>query len=382
MIGFASRWLMVFGLLGGCLASPALAQLDNRPLYTLFPLDSARTHQLDLRVNLLGFNKNNEFSNALDPGRTYFGYHFWPSLAYQPDERMGLQLGLLLWQDFGRDDPVLVVPTFTFKYHWKGFDLIFGNLEGTLAHQMPEPVFDFERLMTRRLETGLQVKYGSEQFSADIFVDWQRMIYESDLLQEDIFFGGRLGWWAARKEHFQMELTFQSTVQHLGGQINHPSVDDPILTLYNLVPGFRADWLTGGGFIHQVFAEVHYLQYLNGQPVVPWQSGWGFYPTLGLRSELGNVMVSYWLADQYYTPYGGPMFSGVTRFEPNAGYTEDRRQLLFLRLTNNLHIGERFQLVSRFTPLYNFQENQAEYYFGLYLPLDMRFSLAKSLNFR
>jgi hypothetical protein len=369
-------------LLSTVLSSPASAQLDNSPFDLLFPVDSTKEDVLELRLNAFGFNKNNEFFNQIETGRTYFGYHFWPSLSYQPSKDIVLQFGTMLWQDFGRDDPVQVIPTFTFKYQWKKFEVIFGNLEGATTHGMPEPLLDFERVINRRLETGLQLKYNGDRVFADIFLDWQRMIYEGSDFQENIFHGTRLGWYAGKGDRSNLLFTLQGTVQHLGGQINAPSVTDPIITLYNIVPGFRWEQKLGDGFIHDIFIEGHYMFYANGQELedVPWQSGWAVYPNLGFKSHIGNMTFSYWRGDQYYTPFGGPMFSGVSRLVQNKGYTESLRELLLVRLTNNIKIGENVTLVSRFTPMYDFQNNKTEFYFGLYFPLDMRFKLASGLQ--
>ena len=120
------------------------------------PLGPAYEHQLRLEVQGFLFNKDNEYFNKIDPGLTYFGAQLAPRLVYYPAGNLRLEAGVFLWKNYGTLRLRQVRPLFTLKYRQGPHTLLFGNLEGNLHHGYIEPMYDFERVMTDRLEEGVQ----------------------------------------------------------------------------------------------------------------------------------------------------------------------------------------------------------------------------------
>ena len=151
-----ARALILTGLAWLLAASAAWAQLDNRAFLYRAPLGPAYEHQLRLEVQGFLFNKDNEYFNKIDPGLTYFGAQLAPRLVYYPAGNLRLEAGMFLQKNYGTLRLRQVRPLFTLKYRQGPHTLLFGNLEGNLHHGYIEPMYDFERVITDRLEEGVQ----------------------------------------------------------------------------------------------------------------------------------------------------------------------------------------------------------------------------------
>lgn len=132
------------------------AQVNNQALLHAIPLKEGNANEIRINVQALGFVKNNEYFNKIADGYTLFGYQLQPSVSYQPSKDVIIQAGVLLWKDFGAAGYEDIAPTFTIKLRRKQWELLFGTLEGNLNHGYIEPLYDFERLVSNRLEHGVQ----------------------------------------------------------------------------------------------------------------------------------------------------------------------------------------------------------------------------------
>ncbi|WP_152426338.1 hypothetical protein [Cesiribacter andamanensis] len=202
------------------LGLPARGQLNNEAFYLRFPVVAADSGKLQLHTYALGFSRNNEYFQRFADGYTYFGYQGMAWLSYQPDARVRVWGGLFMRDDFGTNRLQEVQPVFRIQARFDSLQLIFGTLQGSLNHQLIEPMYDFERVMVDRLEEGLQLLYEKERFWLDVWIDWERTIYLGSPFQERVSggFSSRLD--LAKKEKTRLVLPLQMLAFHQGGQID------------------------------------------------------------------------------------------------------------------------------------------------------------------
>ena len=197
----------------------ANAQVDNTSLLYDSFADTMKKDQTYLRLQGLGFLKNNENFGPMQDGYTLFGYQFNPQLGYHLSDELALEGGVYLQKDFGNSNFNSVAPTFSLKYRKKDFKMIFGTLEGSLNHRLIEPVYGFERVMTNRLENGLQFMLTKKRVDFDIWIDWQNMLYKLVDDYERFWMGVSGNAFKITKNEYSVKIPLQATARHNGGQI-------------------------------------------------------------------------------------------------------------------------------------------------------------------
>ncbi len=366
--------LIALGWLGS--ANPAWAQLDNRAFLHPVPLGPQYERQLRLDVQGFLFNKDNEYFNKIDPGRTYFGAHLAPRLVYFPTGNLRLEAGVFLWKDYGTPRFRQIRPLFTLKYRHGPHHLIFGNLEGNLRHGYIEPLFDFERVMTDRLEEGIQYQLQTPRTNLDAWVNWQRQQYRFSDFQEEVaggltaerqLLGDSTGW--------LVKLPFQFTGTHHGGQLD--TIEKPLQTLFNVATGLRLRRALPSNLVSAVHFDG-YVTYFNDYSftrALAFQEGTGLYLNVGTDTRLSNLQLAYWQGNGYIAPLGGRLYQSVSSSPVDQEYVERRRQLLILRVLRDYQLPGNLTLSTRFEPLYDMNNGLFDFSFALYLNFNQSFLL-------
>jgi hypothetical protein len=143
----------------------AKAQINNSMLNDEININPNDSGKFVVTVSNFNYLRNTEYFNNIELGRTLFGTQLHPRLSYQPNAQTTLQAGVFLQQDFGAVPSLtLVLPTFSVKLKSKNNQraFIFGTLEGALAHQLIEPLFDINSAILRRVENGAQFKINTK----------------------------------------------------------------------------------------------------------------------------------------------------------------------------------------------------------------------------
>lgn len=374
----ASRYALMLTLLGllSCL-NPAHAQLDNRAFLHRLPVGPAYDHQLRLDVQGFLFNKDNEYFNKIDPGLTYFGAQLAPRLVYFPASHLRLEAGVFLWKDYGTPRLKQVRPLFTLKYQQGPHTLLFGNLEGNLHHGYIEPLFDFERVMTNRLEEGVQYQLQTPHTFLDAWVDWQRQQYRYSNFQEEIagglatehvVLGDSTGW--------LVKLPFQFTGTHHGGQID--TLDKPLQTLFNLATGLRVRRALPYKLVQAVQFDgyVTYFKDYSFTHLLPFTHGTGLYLNAGLETPLSTLQLAYWQGQGHLTHLGGRLYQSASFSPADPNYVEKNRQLVILRVLKDYRLPGHLTLTTRFEPLYDLNNHLFDFSFALYLNFNQSFLLS------
>jgi hypothetical protein len=355
------------------------AQLNNTVFEDRLPVKPAYSSNLYLEINTLGFVKNNEYFNKILEGYTLFGYQLNPKLVYFPSPNVRVEAGVFAWKDFGNNRYSSLAPTFTIKYQKESLAFVFGTLEGSLSHRLIEPLYDFERVITNRLENGAQFLYNHKYLYLDAWINWESMIYPGSTHQEVLTAGLSSTVKVLDSEAWKVSFPLQFLTWHRGGQINTSNL--PASTLVNGTAGISIHRsLSPAGFFRHIRTD-NYVVYHKDliANISPFQEGTGSYINMTLGTAWLDIMGSYWHGNRYVSSRGGPLYQSVSSISDNEGYTEPQRELFILRLLHNSKLTEQLVLSTRLEPIYDFNSKEIEFSFGLYLNYKPKFLLKKGI---
>ncbi len=370
-------------------AGTAQAQLDNRAFTSPTPGLGRESGELpsaaedpedagadappqggDLRLSLHAFTffKDNEYFNDIVEGYTLFGTQLNPQLVYYPTKELRLEAGVFLWKDFGTPQLRQVRPTYRATWTHGPHQFIFGNIRPHLNHDYIEPLVDFERVMLKPLEEGLQYRLNAKRVSLDLWVDWLKQEYAGVRYQEQIAGGLSSSFRLTGPEsRVQVSIPFQFTAQHHGGQID--TLHAPIQTLFNYATGAVARVPLHGAVLQAVRLNAYAVAYDDHSTVfrLPYTGGNGLYVNGTLETRYADAMLSFWRGHDFYAPLGGNYYQSIASRYGTPGYTDAERRLLLLRLLRDFRIADAAALTVRVEPVYDFNRQLLDFSFGFYL---------------
>ncbi|QKG53691.1 hypothetical protein [Hymenobacter sp. BRD67] len=323
---------------------------------------------LRLSLNAFIFFKDNEYFNPIVEGYTLFGTQLNPQLVYYPTKELRLEAGVFIWKDFG--NPILkqVRPTYRATWTHKNSQFIFGNIKANLNHEYIEPLMDFERVMLKPLEEGVQYRLNTRHVFLDTWVDWLRQEYPGVSYQEQIA-GGLSSSFGLTGDNSRVQLSvpFQFTARHHGGQID--TLHIPIQTIFNYASGLMARLPLHGSVVQAVRVNAYGLLYGDHSSVflLPFNNGHALYLNGTLETRYVDLMLSYWQGHQFYAPFGGTYYQSVASRYGTPGYSEADRRLLLVRLLRDFRISDAAALTVRVEPVYDFNRSLLDFSFGVYL---------------
>jgi hypothetical protein len=295
-------------------------------------------------VQVFQFNKDNEYFNKIEEGRTYFGAHLLPRLVYFPSANLRVEAGVFLWKDYGTPRLRQVRPLLTVKYQNGPHSILFGNLEGNLQHGYIEPLYDFERVMTNRLEEGVQYRLQKPRLNLDAWVDWQRQQYRFSNFQEEVAGG----------------LSAEALVagDSSGWQLR---VRRPLSSEF-----FRA--VHADGYV-ALFDDYSFTD------VLAFRRGTGLYLNAGVDTKLSDVQVAYWRGNGFISPLGGKLYRSISNSVSDPQYVEKDRQLVIVRFLKDYRLPGNLIMTTRFEPLYDLNHGLFDFSFALYFNFSQSFLL-------
>ncbi|MDJ0363683.1 hypothetical protein QMK33_00845 [Hymenobacter sp. H14-R3] len=328
-----------------------------------------RAGDLHLSLNAFTFFKDNEYFNDIVQGYTLFGTQLNPQLVYYPTKNLRLEAGIFLWKDFGTPQLRQVRPTYRATWTHGSSQFIFGNIKANLNHGYIEPLFDFERVMLKPLEEGLQYRLNTKRVALDVWVDWLRQEYAGVSYQEQIA-GGFTSSFQLTGDNspVQVSIPLQFTARHEGGQID--TLHKPIQTLFNYASGVVARVSLGGGTFRAVRLNAYGLLFDDHSFAnyrLPFQNGNALYLNGTLETRYLDVMLSYWQGHQFFAPLGGNYYQSVASRYGTPGFTDAERRLLLVRLLRDFRIADAAAITVRVEPAYDFNKQLLDFSFGVYL---------------
>ncbi len=350
-------------------AAPALAQLDNHYFYDNYNVDSSCDKTLRIGTDFMPLIKNNEYFNPIIEGYTLFGYQFKPYLSVYPSSHVRVDGGIYLLRYFGSRGFDQVKPYFMLKYQLTHFSIIFGDIEGTLNHGMIEPLYDFERIISHRMEEGLQVKWESSKLHADSWLNWENFIHPGDHAQEIFNAGLSAEYRILQGNNFTVDIPLQLLARHHGGQINISNA--PVFTVYNSTEGLKGTYMMSNSspILNSILIEGYHAGYSAppGLSVLPFSRGHGWLAGITLINRFADLNISYWKGHDFYSPIGTPMYQSLSLTYDQDHYTEPERDLLFFHLTLKTRLSGSLNLLFRFEPIYDLANNHWDHSESLYL---------------
>ena len=352
----------------------AFGQLNNRAFEDRMAVEEADSGKLYAGLNALGFFKNNEYTRTIVYGYTLFGYQFQPFVSYHLNRNIRIDAGGYFQKDFGNSKFSTAAPIFSIKWRKKEYSVIFGNLESSLNHRLIEPLYDFERMLNNRLETGVQFQYNREDFFVDTWIDWQYMQYWQDAKQEQLVAGLSMQKRVLKIGTGSLSVPFQITSRHQGGQLDNAGL--PIQTLFNTAVGLN--WAQPmNGLVRQVVLNGFYVYDKDiTHSRQAYYDGDAFYVNGTLSTKFGlDVMASYWQANEFMSFQGGKIYQAVSYFDPTR--IQPSPQLMIFRFLYDYKIAENLYLTLRYEPYFDMSFKTFQYSYGLYINYRDRYFLTK-----
>ena len=314
--------------------------------------------------------KDNEYYGPIADGYTLFGLQLNTQLGYQINKNLSIEAGVFLRKDFGNKKFDDILPTFSLRYTKKDFKMIFGNLDGSLNHGLLEPLYNFERVITNRLESGAQFILNKRYIDVDAWIDWQNAIYKGAAGSEKIWTGVSSNLLKVKSGKFEFKIPFQFTILHSGGQIDTGKA--LFYTHWNFDGGLRVKYNVNARHVQNILIDARYVGKVDYafNPVQSQSNGSGFMGNIGFTAFNTDVLFSYWQGHNYTSDYGGFLYSSASSTVSYANTFENIRNLIIMRVTKRLRLADRVLLTLRAEPYYDLRLHLLEYSFGFYISLD------------
>jgi hypothetical protein len=358
--------------------SHTYGQLDNRLFHDQYTLLDQDSGAIKLGFDVSGYFWNNEYSSEIAPGYTLFGYQFRPYLSYYPAKSLRLDVGGFFMKDFGDSSFADIRPLLTIKYQKRNFSFLFGSLEGAATHRLIEPLYYLQHIINRRIEDGVQFKWVSDRLFLDVWLEWVNMIRFGDDEQEEFNMGISFNYRVYESENFNIEIPFQFLANHRGGQID---VNDlPAETIFNAAFGFSLIFpVRDVSWFKSIRSDNYFVDFFTTEKPVqlPYDQGQGLFLHLTGQFKWFDLAFSYWKGDKFFAPQGTPIYQSVSMDFSNNGYTEEKRELLFIRLMLEHNFKGGLSLAFRFEPVYDFGINKLDHMEVLFLRYKTDFLLNK-----
>ena len=339
--------------------------------------DSLLTRSLYIRLGSTAYFKNNEYRNAFVTGESLIGIGFDPMLEYHPDKKTTFRAGAHLLKYFGEDNFDRYAPAISIQYDASDhFSLVFGTLNGTVNHNLPEPVMDFRYYLTDNYENGIQFLWSYPQFRSEVWLNWEQFLKPGDPFQEKFTAGTNSTFLLWSTDLFKITAPFAAVFRHRGGESDATNL--PAVTELNLNEGLRLSWIFDYPFLKSVSVSQDWLEYLqihmrdpNGIPF-----GNGSYTRVGVTTLIGSFEAGYWRAHNFVAPHGMPIFQSVSQKDPLVIVPD--REMLVLKYQLELKFKDYIKLVGRFEPYYHYDTRRLDHSWSLYLIFDDEFLVART----
>jgi hypothetical protein len=350
-----------------------IAQINNNGFIFEPKADSNTTSKWNVQLNTFSYFHNREFFGKIADGYTLFGNQISPSIIYSPAKNVTLEAGIFLWKDFGNQYFSSIQPTFTVNIKKDSTQFRFGNLKGNLNHQLIDPLYNFEGIISNNLENGIQLITKKNGSFFDLWVDWQKMIYQNSPFKEEIWGGIHYRPVLYKKNNAIIRLPIQFTAYHKGGQI---TIDNrPLKTEINLALGFESIW-NRTGFFRKIAFQNYVLGFKEQSNVIKeYKSGLGLYLNFMAEHKSLSTMISYWKGNSFYSKAGTDIYQSVNR--NNQSNTEKIRNLLIFKFYRDFKIIDKLMLTARFEPYFDLNNGIFEHSEGLFITYKEIFGIKK-----
>ena len=354
----------------------AQAQSDYEIFKDSATLKPENNGMLSIELDNLNYLRNYEYFGDIPLSYTLVGYQFIPQVKYQLNENFQFKGGIFLRREFGLEGFTDVVPVLSAKYQKKGLSMILGTLEGSLNHGFIEPIYDFESIISDRIEQGAQVKLDKKRFWMDWYIDWEKAIERYSPYREEFTSGISSKIKLVRNTAVDVDIPLQVMVAHKGGQIDTSNL--PVESLLNTAVGASFQFRPTVSFLKGIRTDHYFAYYkdLSGDKLQAYREGTGWYSSLVFQSNWDiDLDIRYWRGDQFIGPRGGALYSSVS--EKIEGHTEKERELVFASFIYDKQLFPNLYLDLRIEPYYDLKNEFLEYSYSVFLRFKKDFKVAR-----
>ncbi|SDC91414.1 hypothetical protein [Williamwhitmania taraxaci] len=322
-----------------------------------------------LELQSRGFFQNYEYFNKIKEGTTLPGVWLQPMISYRPTQGLNVRAGVHLLNYSGRDTLAKIQPLLSVSMKLRpDIKVILGSFYTLDRHKLEQPLLKEELLYTKAVENGVQMKIEREKLWADFWISWESFILPNDPFQERFLAGISLQIPLFTTNDFSLELPFQQTFYHRGGQ--NIAIDTTLLTLYNLATGLTCKYKQFGLTIMDMTFKD-----LSPQKQQAFEKGSalfvkGFYNTKGVTLNLG-----YWHGHKFMSAKGEELFMSAIP-EVNT-ITYPTIEVIFGKCTVLREIKGVGRLGFEAGVFQNLALHGLDYYYGLTISLGQEFFLGK-----
>lgn len=326
--------ILYTGVISLCLSNNVNATGINEK--TLFyedcTLNSKDKGKITLSADILNFFHNNEYWGGRTSGYTLPGFYIRPYIGFQPAKNIKIEAGIYLrhyWgaisypQVYFRDvlrtvsndskNSIQIRPHI--RVHakiGKSVKLIFGNIYGGENHLLPEPLYNYERIMTEYPETGMQILADTRYLSLDTWINWESFIFRNDNHQEAFTFGV-----AARakvndeKEKYHIYFPINTVFQHRGGEIDTIS-GHRVQTWMNSSAGAGIVFNLKSKAVKRITAEATFAYYMEIEDnLMPFKKGYLLHGKVSADIWRFKIGTSFWKSYDFISLMGNPYYGSM-----------------------------------------------------------------------
>lgn len=324
--------------------------------------------KFSISVDNVNFIKNNEYFNDFLKGYTLIGYFIKPTVIYRPYKILNIHAGVFLRKYFGAKDFIYAKPVFSIRYFPnKNLSLLFGELHGTLNHELTDFVLFNENFFTNNSENGIQLIFDNGRIRSDTWLDWKQYIYENSDYPEILLFGtsNRFNILNSNDKNI-LNIRLSAVASHVGGQINIS--DEPVETIINTITGFEYEYKFDiNEYISNIkFFSLHHFAFDSSpNKRLAYSNGYGILTGIELSNRIFDFKFHHWFGNKYFSKFGNPMFQSISTIDSN--FNKETRAFFKTHLFWVYDPLKYFKLGAGTDFYFNIHNKKTDYSFGFYI---------------
>ncbi len=342
-------------------------------------LDSCERN-LSFRFESTSFLKNNEYESDFATSLSGIGVMLKPTLEYYLNYNTRLNVGFFGTKFSGVNHFTNLIPIY--QIHHKiipGLELVFGSLYGNLNHGLSEPFYRFDLYYTNNIEYGLQLLHKSKYTESDVWLNWEKFIFEGDPFQEEFTVGNHTKLNFIKTKGIDIKGDLQVLLFHKGGEID--TYAGPAIYIFNGAYGLDLTLKTKH-INYSLKPKLFWYQGLRlpnnpkSENYQPYNNGKGLMVSSDVDHKFMNFEFGYWKGEKFLSSKGESLFMSVSESSPN--FHQANRKIFYSKLRLKRYLSDNLKLELRGN-LYVDLKNDVlpDYSFGLYFIANELFFLKK-----
>jgi hypothetical protein len=355
------------------LSASLFGQIPGSWLSDSAQITKADSGKLFFQFENENFLRNLEYFGKFKEGYTLLGYQAIPSLSYYPTANSKITAGLFAMKYHGQNHYNELKPVFSFEYQFSPyFKGVIGSLHSTVNHKVIDPLLADEKYYTHRIEDGLQFTLNHPRLFADVWINWENVVFKNDTAQEEFTLGvsTEIKLLPPNKD-FHLNIPINLIFTHHGGQVNNSP--KPLETIKNSAIGIEMNYQDRIGF------TAYWVDYQNqsGKKITPFANGNGFYGYFWVKAKSISVQTGYWQGHNYFSRQGEELFFNVSSVD---GSTKSNRQLYFSKIYVQKTIRKNIRLMAGADIFIDPKDGQFDYAYTFQVNFNLRTNILKNIN--